>query len=143
MCAVQDSFKHWTAARYPILYPFTHVCLKAGDHGHPKAARPANPQSFEIRNEKESNMTTETNAAGWTTAPVLVGRLIFAALCIMAVSLKLMDINATATAIAPAGFPAPHVLACVAAALELALILSLLTGPHLSEPPRRTPAYAV
>src|SRR2546426_5525845 len=91
MCAVQDSFKHWTAARYPILYPFTHVCLKAGDHGHPKAARPANPQSFEIRNEKESNMTTETNGAGWTTAAVLVGRLIFAALFIMAAGSSLIE----------------------------------------------------
>src|SRR3989442_12943234 len=107
MCAVQDSFKHWTAARYPILYPFTHVCLKAGDHGHPKAARPANPQSFEIRNEKESNMTTETNGAGWTTAAVLVGRLIFAALFIMAVGFKLMGIKAKGTATPPAGFPRP------------------------------------
>ncbi len=68
-------------------------------------------------------MTTETNGAGWTTAAVLVGRLIFAALFIMAVSFKLMDINATATAIATAGFPAPHVLAWVAAVFELALIV--------------------
>ena len=143
MCAVQDSFKHWTAARYPILYPFTHVCLKAGDHGHPKAARPANPQSFEIRNEKESNMTTETNGAGWTTAAVLVGRLIFAALFIMAVSFKLMDINATATAIATAGFPAPHVLAWVAAVFELALIVCFLTGAYFSEAALLAAAYVV
>src|SRR5258708_15638536 len=87
MCAVQDGFKHWTAARRRIDYPILSsaekctracrsgpvsfdVCLKAGDHGHPKAARPANPQSFEIRNEKERDMTTETNGAGWTTAAV-------------------------------------------------------------------------
>src|SRR5258708_16416711 len=104
MCAVQDGFKHWTAARRRIDYPILSsaekctracrsgpvsfdVCLKAGDHCHPKAARPANPQSFEIRNEKERNMTTETNGAGWTTAAVLVGRLVFAALFIMAVDL--------------------------------------------------------
>src|SRR5258707_14755343 len=105
MCAVQDGFKHWTAARRRIDYPILSsaekctracrsgpvsfdVCLKAGDHGHPKAARPANPRSFEIRNEKERNMTTETNGAGWTTAAVLGGRLVFAALFIMAVGFK-------------------------------------------------------
>src|SRR2546425_12229742 len=114
MCAVQDSFKHWTAARYPILYPFTHVCLKAGDHGHPKAARPANPQSFEIRNEKESNMTTETNGAGWTTAAVLVGRLIFAALFIMAGRFKPVGIKPTATALATAGV-SPRPVSCFVA----------------------------
>src|SRR3989442_7689356 len=119
------------------------VCLKAGDHGHPKAARPANPQSFEIRNEKERNMTTETNGAGWTTAAVLVGRLIFAALFIMAVSFKLMDINATATAIATAGFPAPHVLAWVAAVFELALIVCFLTGAYFSEAALLAAAYVV
>src|SRR5256885_15979185 len=107
MCAVQDSFKHWTAARYPILYPFTHVCLKAGDHGHPKAARPANPQSFEIRNEKESNMTTETNGAGWTTAAVLVGRLIFAALFIMAGGVYLIGNKNNAAPPTPAGGSPP------------------------------------
>ena len=41
-------------------------------------------------------MTTDTKA-GWTMVAVLVGRLIFAALFIMAASFKLMDINATAT----------------------------------------------
>src|SRR2546422_4765196 len=102
------------------------VCLKAGDHGHPKAARPANPQSFEIRNEKESNMTTETNGAGWTTAAVLVGRLIFAALFIMAVSFKLMDINATAAALATAGFPPPPVFALGAAGVAVPLLLWFL-----------------
>src|SRR2546425_12530049 len=115
MCAVQDSFKHWTAARYPILYPFTHVCLKAGDHGHPKAARPANPQSFEIRNEKESNMTTETNGAGWTTAAVLVGRLIFAALFIMAGGVEPMDMHGTRTAPSGGRVPPPPAHALSAA----------------------------
>src|SRR2546425_1876281 len=99
------------------------VCLKAGDHGHPKAARPANPQSFEIRNEKERNMTTETNGAGWTTAAVLVGRLIFAALFIMAVRLKLMGINATAAPIARAGFPAPPLFALGPGGVSVALLL--------------------
>ena len=88
-------------------------------------------------------MTTETNGAGWTTAAVLVGRLIFAALFIMAVSFKLMDINATATAIATAGFPAPHVLAWVAAVFELALIVCFLTGAYFSEAALLAAAYVV
>src|SRR2546422_9108364 len=83
------------------------VCLKAGDHGHPKAARPANPQSFEIRNEKERNMTTETNGAGWTTAAVLVGRLIFAALFIMAGGVKLFGIKTTGGRDPAGGLPPP------------------------------------
>src|SRR5256885_11608043 len=86
-------------------------------------------------------MTTETNGAGWTTAAVLVGRLIFAALFIMAVSFKLMDINATATAIATAGFPAPHVLAWVAAVFELALIVCFLTRAYFSAATPLAPGY--
>src|SRR5207245_4430042 len=78
-----------------------------------------------------------------TTAAVLVGRLIFAALVIMAVSFKLMDINATATAIATAGFPAPHVLAWVAAVFELALIVCFLTGAYFSEAALLAAAYVV
>ena len=88
-------------------------------------------------------MTTETNGAGWTTAAVLVGRLIFAALFIMAVSFKLTNINATATAIATAGFPAPHVLAWVAAVFELALIVCFLTGAYFSEAALLAAAYVV
>jgi putative oxidoreductase len=57
-------------------------------------------------------MTTET---GWMTAAILLGRLIFASLFIMATTFKLMDINATAGYIAAAGFPLPKVLACLAA----------------------------
>jgi len=49
-------------------------------------------------------MSTQANRMGWTAA-ILVGRLIFAAVFIMAVSFKLMDINATADYIASAGFP--------------------------------------
>ena len=78
-------------------------------------------------------MTTEANRPGWTTAAILAGRLIFALVFIMAVSFKLMDINATANYIASAGFPLPLVLACLAALLELALIACLLTGAYFSE----------
>src|SRR5260370_32788007 len=78
-------------------------------------------------------MTTETNRAGWTTAAVLAGRLIFASVFIMAVSFKLMDINGTSGYIASAGFPLPNLLALLAALLELALIPCFLTRAYFSE----------
>jgi len=78
-------------------------------------------------------MTTETNQAGWATAAILVGRLIFALVFIMAVTFKLTGIHATAASIAAEGFPAPLLLACLAAALELALIAAFLTGAYFSE----------
>ena len=78
-------------------------------------------------------MTTETNPVGWATAAVLAGRLIFAAVFIMAVSFKLMDIGATAGYIASAGFPLSGLLAWLAAFFELALIACFLTGAYFSE----------
>jgi uncharacterized membrane protein YphA (DoxX/SURF4 family) len=78
-------------------------------------------------------MTTDINRTGWSTVAILVGRLIFAAVFIMAVSFKLMDINATAAFIAGAGFPLAKLLAWLAALLELALIACFLTGSYFSE----------
>ena len=88
-------------------------------------------------------MTTETNRAGWTTAAILAGRLIFAAIFIMAVSFKLMDIDATAGYIASAGFPLPKLLAWLAALLELALIAGFLTGAYFSEAALVAAAYVL
>ena len=88
-------------------------------------------------------MTIETDRAGWTTAAILLGRLIFATIFIMAVSFKLMDINATAGYIAAAGFPLPNVLAWLAALLELALIASFLTGAYFSEAALLAAAYVL
>ena len=88
-------------------------------------------------------MTTETNRAGWATAAVLAGRLIFAAVFIMAVSFKLMDIDATAGFIASAGFPLPSVLAWLAALFELALIACFLTGAYFSEAALLAAAYVL
>src|SRR3989442_5440636 len=85
-------------------------------------------QSFEIRNEKERKMTTETNGAGWTTAAVLVGRLIFAALFIMAVGFKPIGTIATAAPNAAAGVPPPPLFACGPAGRESALPQCLLSG---------------
>ncbi len=88
-------------------------------------------------------MTTEINPAGWTTAAILAGRLIFAAVFIMAVSFKLMDINATAGYIASAGFPLANLLAWLAALLELALIACFLTGAYFSEAALLAAAYVL
>jgi uncharacterized membrane protein YphA (DoxX/SURF4 family) len=88
-------------------------------------------------------MTTATNRTGWTTPAILAGRLIFALAFIMAVSFKLMDINATATYIASAGFPLSNLLAWLAALLELALIAGFLTGAYFSEAALLAAAYVL
>jgi putative oxidoreductase len=83
------------------------------------------------------------STSSWATAAVLAGRLIFAAVFIMAVSFKLMDIHATASFIAAAGFPLPTVLAWLAAAFELALIACFLTGAFFSEASLLAAAYVL
>ena len=88
-------------------------------------------------------MTTATNHARWTTPAILAGRLIFALVFIMAVSFKLMDINATAGYIASAGFPLSKLLAWLAALLELALIAGFLTGAYFSEAALLAAAYVL
>ena len=88
-------------------------------------------------------MTPETNRAGWTTAAILAGRLIFASLFIMAVSFKLMNIDGTADYIASAGFPLPKLLAWLAALFELALIACFLTGAWFSEAALVAAAYVL
>ena len=78
-------------------------------------------------------MTQDQTRVSWAIAAVLVGRLIFAAIFLMAASFKLIDINATATYIAGAGFPIPLALTWCAAVFELALVASFLTGVYFSE----------
>jgi uncharacterized membrane protein YphA (DoxX/SURF4 family) len=84
-----------------------------------------------------------SNGAGWQTAAVLVGRLIFGALFAMALSFKLMDIGGTAAQIAAAGFPMPTVLTWCAAGFELVLVLCFLTGAYFSEAALLAAAYVV
>ena len=88
-------------------------------------------------------MTADANSAGWTMAAVLVGRLIFAAAFITAVSFKLMDINGTAGYIASAGFPLPKLLAWLAALFELTLIAGFLSGAYFSEAGLLAAAYVL
>ena len=61
----------------------------------------------------------ESTQSVWQTAAILIARLIFAAVFLMAVSFKFMDIGATAGYIVAAGFPLPLFLAWCAAALEI------------------------
>jgi uncharacterized membrane protein YphA (DoxX/SURF4 family) len=93
--------------------------------------------------QQERTMTAESNQAGWRTAAILAGRLIFAAVFIMAVSFKLMNISATAGFIAAAGFPLSTLLAWLAALLELVLIVCLLTGAYFSEAALLAAAYVL
>jgi uncharacterized membrane protein YphA (DoxX/SURF4 family) len=88
-------------------------------------------------------MAADTMRVGWTTVAVLVARLIFAAVFIMAVTFKLMDIDATAKFIAGAGFPMSTLLAWLAALLELALIAAFLTGAYFSEAALIAAAYVL
>jgi uncharacterized membrane protein YphA (DoxX/SURF4 family) len=67
-----------------------------------------------------------------TTASILVARLIFAAVFLMAAAFKFMGMAATADFIAAAGFPIPLVLAWLAAFLDVALVLAFLTGAFFS-----------
>jgi len=69
------------------------------------------------------------------TAAVLVARLIFAGVFLMAAAFKfwLMGMDGTAAQIAGAGFPIPMILAWVAAFFELGLALGFLTGLFFSE----------
>jgi uncharacterized membrane protein YphA (DoxX/SURF4 family) len=78
-------------------------------------------------------MTSSTSEPGWAPIAILVGRLIFLGIFIMAVSFKFMDINGTAGYIAMAGFPAPLFLAWCAAIFEVLLVLGFLTGAYFAE----------
>jgi uncharacterized membrane protein YphA (DoxX/SURF4 family) len=51
----------------------------------------------------------------------------------MAFTFKVLDIHGTATQIASVGFPAPLVLAILAALLELGLVIAFLTGAFFRE----------
>jgi len=71
--------------------------------------------------------------ASWQSIAVLVARLIFAGMFAMAASFKFMGMDATAGFIAAAGFPAPLLLAWLAAIVEVVLVICLLTGAYFAE----------
>ncbi len=88
-------------------------------------------------------MTTERTRAGWTTAAILLARLIFAAVFAMAVTFKLIDVGATAGYIAAVGLPFPSVLALLAIIFEIALMVSFLTGVFFTEAALSAAAYVL
>jgi putative oxidoreductase len=88
-------------------------------------------------------MSFEPPAPLWQTAAVLAGRVIFAAIFIMATSFKFLDMNATTSYIAAAGFPFPLLLAWLAAIFEAVLAFCLLTGAFFSEAALLAAAYVL
>jgi uncharacterized membrane protein YphA (DoxX/SURF4 family) len=88
-------------------------------------------------------MTTTSQSRAWATAAVIVGRLVFAAVFFMALTFKVMDIDATAGYIASAGFPIPKVLAVLATLFELGLAVCLLTGAFFAEAALLAAAYVI
>ncbi|KQY99761.1 hypothetical protein ASD45_02350 [Pseudolabrys sp. Root1462] len=77
------------------------------------------------------------------TISILVARLIFGAVFVMAFVFKFMDMATTANYIAGAGFPMPMVLAWLAAFFEVALALAFLTGAFFSYASYLAAAYVI
>lgn len=77
------------------------------------------------------------------TVAILLGRLIFACVFLMAAGFKFAGMAATADFIAAAGFPFALLLAWAAALFELALALALLTGVVFSPAAVAAAAYVL
>jgi uncharacterized membrane protein YphA (DoxX/SURF4 family) len=88
-------------------------------------------------------MATNTTTFSWRTIAILIGRLIFAAVFLMATVFKFLDINGTAAYIAAAGFPLSLLLAWLAAIFELALVVCFLTGAFFTEAALLAALYVV
>lgn len=88
-------------------------------------------------------MGVETTVPAWRSAAILVGRLIFAAVFLLAVSFKFMGMGDTAGYIAAAGFPMPLLLAWLAAILECLLVIGFLTGAFFTATCLVAAAYVV
>jgi uncharacterized membrane protein YphA (DoxX/SURF4 family) len=77
------------------------------------------------------------------TIAILLARLIFAGVFLMAAGFKFAGMGATATYIAAAGFPFPLLLAWLAAIFELALVAAFLSGALFSEAALLAAVYVV
>lgn len=88
-------------------------------------------------------MPSETVRSPWKTVAILIGRLIFASVFIMAATFKFTNMGGTASYIASAGLPVPLLLAWCAALFEGVLILCLLTGAYFSEAALLAAAYVL
>jgi uncharacterized membrane protein YphA (DoxX/SURF4 family) len=88
-------------------------------------------------------MSINASTPLWQSAAVLVGRVIFAGIFLMATSFKFLGMAATASYIAAAGFPAPLLLAWVAAIFEALLAICFLTGAFFTEAALLSAAYVL
>jgi putative oxidoreductase len=88
-------------------------------------------------------MPSQAVQSSWKTVAILVGRLIFAGVFIMAAIFKFANIGGTASYIAAVGLPVPLLLAWCAALFECAVILCLLTGAYFSEATLLAAAYVL
>ena len=88
-------------------------------------------------------MDAGASVSPWRSAAILVGRLIFTAVFLLAVSFKFMGMGETAGYIAAAGFPMPMLLAWLAAILECLLVIGFLTGAYFTETCLVAAAYVV
>jgi putative oxidoreductase len=86
-------------------------------------------------------MTVNPSVPLWQSMAIIIARLIFAGVFIMAASFKFLGMNDTAGYIASAGFPFPLFLAWVAAIFESVLAICLLTGAFFSEAALLAAAY--
>jgi uncharacterized membrane protein YphA (DoxX/SURF4 family) len=86
-------------------------------------------------------MTTNPSVPSWHSSAILVARLIFGGVFVMAAVFKFLGMNDTAGYIAAAGFPFPLFLAWVAAFFECALAICLLTGAFFTEAALLAAAY--
>jgi uncharacterized membrane protein YphA (DoxX/SURF4 family) len=77
------------------------------------------------------------------TIAIVVARLVFGGLFLMAVSFKVMDMTATAGYIASAGFPMALPLAYLAAVFETLLVLAFFSGAFFSEAALLAAVYVV
>jgi len=78
-----------------------------------------------------------------STIAILVGRLIFGLLFVMAFTFKFLGMSQTADFIAAAGFPYPLFLAWIAAFFEVVLAACFLTGAYFSEAAIAAAVYVV
>jgi uncharacterized membrane protein YphA (DoxX/SURF4 family) len=78
-------------------------------------------------------MHANASARGWRPVAALIARLIFAAVFGLGLAFKIAGMAETAGYIAAAGFPAPMLLAWLAAIFELLLVLAFLTGAWFTE----------
>lgn len=88
-------------------------------------------------------MSDNQSESGWRTAATVVGRLIFAAVFVMAAGFKFSNMAGTADYIAMAGFPIPLLLAWLAAIFESLLAIGFVTGAYFAEAALLAAVYVI